>query len=144
MHLLGKKGQKFLHCPGIKGQGDKLKILPRDGTGQAGTAKIRDTADRDSQNLDRTEKDFLKQENDVLKQENDVLKQEIWAYFWKNFNSFCPGIFTPARDKGTAGCPMETLALTKCYLQHGNMKNETDTELYLRNSLVILVIFKYN
>ena len=85
MHLLGKKGQKFLHCPGIKGQGDKLKILPRDGTGQAGTAKIRDTADRD---LDRTEKDFLKQENDVLKQEKDVLKQEndiqkqeIWSFF---------------------------------------------------------------
>ena len=29
----GTTGQKFLHCPGTKGQRDKLKILPRDGTG---------------------------------------------------------------------------------------------------------------
>ena len=61
MQLLGTKGQKFLHCPGTKGQRDNLKILPRDGTGrdnqnsgwdgpgqpkfrtgQAGTAKIWD------------------------------------------------------------------------------------------------------
>ena len=37
----GTTGQKFLYCPGTKGQRDKLKILPRDGTG------------RDSQNLGR-------------------------------------------------------------------------------------------
>ena len=49
MQLFGTKGQKFHHCPGTKGQRDKLKILPRDGTGRdsqnsgrAGTAKIRD------------------------------------------------------------------------------------------------------
>ena len=30
----GTPGQKFLHCPGTKGQWDKLKILPRDGTGR--------------------------------------------------------------------------------------------------------------
>jgi hypothetical protein len=30
----GTTGQKFLHCPGTKGQRDKLKILPRDGTGR--------------------------------------------------------------------------------------------------------------
>ena len=30
----GTPGQKFLHCPGTKGQRDKLKILPRDGTGR--------------------------------------------------------------------------------------------------------------
>ena len=29
----GTTGQKFLHCPGTKGQRDKLKILPRDGPG---------------------------------------------------------------------------------------------------------------
>ena len=70
----GTTGQKFLYCPGTKGQRDKLKILPRDGTG------------RDSQNLgrdgpgqpksgtgrgtkrDRAEKDVLKQYKDVLKQ----------------------------------------------------------------------------
>ena len=34
MQLFGTKGQKFLHCPGTKGQQDKLKILPRDGTGR--------------------------------------------------------------------------------------------------------------
>ena len=32
--LFGTKGQKFLPCPGTKGQRDKLKILPRDGTGR--------------------------------------------------------------------------------------------------------------
>ena len=30
----GTPGQKFLHCPGTKGQRDKLKILPREGTGR--------------------------------------------------------------------------------------------------------------
>ena len=30
----GTTGQKFLHCPGTKGQRDKLKFLPRDGTGR--------------------------------------------------------------------------------------------------------------
>ena len=34
VQLFGTKGQKFLHCPGTKGQWDKLKILPRDRTGQ--------------------------------------------------------------------------------------------------------------
>ena len=33
VQLFGTKGQKFLHCPGSKGQRDKLKILPRDGSG---------------------------------------------------------------------------------------------------------------
>jgi hypothetical protein len=46
VQLFGTKGQKFLHCPGTKGQRDKLKILPRDGT-----AKIWDGTGRDSQNL---------------------------------------------------------------------------------------------
>ena len=32
MKLFGTKGQKFLPCPGTKGQRDKLKILPQDGT----------------------------------------------------------------------------------------------------------------
>ena len=34
IQLFGRKGQKFLHCPGTKGEQDKLKILPRDGTGR--------------------------------------------------------------------------------------------------------------
>ena len=58
VQLFWTKGQKLLHCPGTKGQRDKRKILPRDGTGR-GTKR------------DRAEKD-------VRKQENDVQKQEIW------------------------------------------------------------------
>ena len=30
----GTKGQKFLHCPGTKGQRNKLKILPRNRPGR--------------------------------------------------------------------------------------------------------------
>ena len=33
MQLFRTKGQKFLRCPGTKGQPDKLKILPKDVTG---------------------------------------------------------------------------------------------------------------
>ena len=34
VQLFGTSGQKFIHCPGTKGQRDKLKILPREGTGR--------------------------------------------------------------------------------------------------------------
>ena len=34
MKLFGTAGQAKLFCPGTKGQRDKLKILPRDGTGR--------------------------------------------------------------------------------------------------------------
>ena len=50
MQLFGTKGQKF---PGKKGQRDKLKILPRDGPGRAGTAKLREGTGRDSKNPGR-------------------------------------------------------------------------------------------
>ena len=49
------KGQKFLHCPGTKGQAKNLAKgqdgpgQPKVGTGQAGTAKIRDGTGWDSQ-----------------------------------------------------------------------------------------------
>jgi hypothetical protein len=39
VQLFGTKGQKFLHCPGTKGQQDKLKILPWDGTGRDSMSK---------------------------------------------------------------------------------------------------------
>ena len=39
MQLFGTKGQKFLRCPGTKGQRDKLKILPRDRTGRDSQSK---------------------------------------------------------------------------------------------------------
>ena len=74
MHHLGKKGQKFLHCPGIKGQGDKLKILPRDGTGRDSQNPGRDGPGQPKSRTghgtkrDRAEKDILKQKKDALKQ----------------------------------------------------------------------------
>ena len=86
MNLFGTTGQIFRRCPGTKGQRDKLKILPRDGTGRysqntgrAGTAKNRDRMrDKTGQSRkirSKTEKGCSKTEKDVLKQENDVLKQ---------------------------------------------------------------------
>ena len=56
MQLFGTKGQKFLHCPGTKGQRDNGTTgqannlakgqdgleQPKSGTGRAGTAKIPD------------------------------------------------------------------------------------------------------
>ena len=81
MQLFGTTEQKFLHCPGTKGQWDKLKILPRDGTGrdsqnsgQDGPGQQKSGTGRGTKR-DRAEKDVLKQENDVLKQKKDVLKQ---------------------------------------------------------------------
>ena len=66
----GTMGQKFLHCPGTKGQWDKLKILPRAGTGRAGTVRyeILTVCPVDGTKRDREEKGILKQEKDVLKQ----------------------------------------------------------------------------
>ena len=75
MQLFGttRVGQKCLHCPRTKGQGDKLKILPRDGTGRAGTAKNRDgTRDKTGQSRkgrSKTEKVCSETEKDVLKEE---------------------------------------------------------------------------
>ena len=80
VQLFGTTGQKFLHCPGTKGQRDKLKILPRDGTGRdsqnpgrAGTFKIRDrTRDKTGQ----SRKGCSKTGNGCSKTGKDVLKQE--------------------------------------------------------------------
>ena len=101
VQLFGTTGQKFLHCPGTKGQWDKLTILPRDGPGQlksgmgrARTAKIRDgTRDKIGQSrkgCSKTGNGCSKTGKDVLKQENDVLKQEIWSfsYFGTSFSCF--------------------------------------------------------
>ena len=126
MQLFGTTGQKFLHCPGTKGQRDKLKILPRDGTvrdsqnpgrdgpGQPNSGTGHGTKrDRAEKGCSKTEKDVLKQENDVLKQEYDVLKQEMWSFLKNSLINFVPGRpgtegFVPghlllplSRDKGT-------------------------------------------
>ena len=108
----GTKGQNFLHCPGTKGKRDMLKILPQDGTGQAGNAKIRDgragtvkirdrMQDKTGQSRkghfktekwwSKTENVVLNQKKEVLKQENDVQKQEIWLFFWISKIYFVPG-----------------------------------------------------
>jgi hypothetical protein len=34
VQLFGTEGQKFPSCPGTKGQRDKLKFFPREGTGR--------------------------------------------------------------------------------------------------------------
>ena len=74
MKLFGTTGQKFHHCPGTKGQQDKLKILPRDGTGRDSQNPERDgpgqpkTRTGRGTKQDRAEKDILKQKKDALKQ----------------------------------------------------------------------------
>ena len=74
MQLFGTTGQKFCPCPGTKGQRDKLKILPRDGTGWDSQNPGWDgpgqpkTGTGPGTKRDRAEKDILKQKNDDLKQ----------------------------------------------------------------------------
>ena len=113
MQLFGTMGQKFLPCPRTKGQRNKLKILPRDGTGQDSQNSGRDRPeqpksgtgrgtkwDRAEKDVLKREKDVLKQEKDCLKQEKDVLKQKIWSGLFENFQLIL------SRDKGTLGRPI--------------------------------------
>ena len=76
MQLFGTTGQKFPPCPGTKGQRDKLKILPRDGTGRDSQNSGRDGPGQPKSGTGRgTKRDRAKK--DVLKWENDVLKQKM-------------------------------------------------------------------
>ena len=74
MKLFGTTGQKFHHCPETKEQRDKLKILPRDGTGRDSQNPGRDrpgqpkTGTGRGTKRDRAQKDVLKQKKDALKQ----------------------------------------------------------------------------
>ena len=88
MQLFGTKGQKFHHCPGTKGQQDKLKILQRDGTGwnsqnpgRDGPGQPKSGMEQSRKGHSKTGKGCSKTEKDVLKQENDVLRQEICSFF---------------------------------------------------------------
>ena len=76
MQLFGTTGQKFLHCPRTEGQRDKLKILPRDGTGWDSQNSGRDGPGQPKSGTGRGTK-WDGAEKDVLKQENDVLKQKV-------------------------------------------------------------------
>ena len=89
MQLFGTKGQKFLYCPGTKGQRDKLKILQRAGPGRDSLSKFGTGYGMGQYEIltacpvpslgtkrDRGKKDILKQKKDVLKQEKDILKQK--------------------------------------------------------------------
>ena len=71
----GTTGQKFLHCPGTKGQPDKLNILLRDGI-HIKTGQSRKGLSKTEKGCSKTEKGHSKTGKDVLKQESDVLKQE--------------------------------------------------------------------
>ena len=62
---------------------------PKFGTGRAGTAKI---WDRMQDKTGQRRKGRSKAGKDILKQENNVLKQEIWSFFLKFYDSFCPGM----------------------------------------------------
>ena len=74
MQLFGTAGRAKLFSPGTKGQRDKLKILPRDGTGRDSQNSGRDGPGQSKSGTgpgtkrDRAKKDVLKQEKDVLKQ----------------------------------------------------------------------------
>ena len=75
MQLFGTAGQAKLFCPGTKGQRDKLKIFPRDGTGRDSKIPGRDGPGQPKSGTGRgTKRDTA--EKDVLKQEKDDLKQK--------------------------------------------------------------------
>ena len=94
MKLFVTMGQKFHHCPGTKGQRDKLKILPRDGTGRdsqnPGRDGTRDKTGQSRKGSSTTEKGCSKTGKDVLKLKNDALNRKS-CLFLKIFNSFCSG-----------------------------------------------------
>ena len=74
MQLFGTTGQKFLHCPGTKGQRDKLKILPRDRMGWDSQYSGQDGPGQPKSRTGcRTRRDIAEGPS---KTENNVLKQE--------------------------------------------------------------------
>jgi len=87
----GRKGQKFPSCPGTKGQRDKLKFFPWDGTAEQlyrgfllEVPIFRKKSDfcgcvrsKTGKGCPKQEKDVQKQDKDVLKQEKEVLKLEM-------------------------------------------------------------------
>ena len=134
MQLFGTRRLKFLHCPRTKGQRDKLKILPRAGTGRDSLIKIRDGRQ------DGTITIFLSKLGTVLEHRFPVLEHPfpllehlfpVFCFWWESeFVPGHPGIeeFFPrflllplSRDKGTTGQrnifvlgrPLETLVCTR-------------------------------
>ena len=96
VQLFRTKIQKFLHCPGTKGQQDKLKILPRAGTacqdpkwdvGWDGR-KFWQSVTSCRTKQDRAEKDILKLEKDVPKPEKKRSKTGKWSFKTGNFVIF--------------------------------------------------------
>ena len=77
------KGTEVPSLSRTKGQRDKLKILPRDGTAKIWdgmrdkTGQSRKGHFKTGKRCSKTENVVLKKENDVQKQENVVQKQEI-------------------------------------------------------------------
>ena len=71
-NFLGQRDRSSFIVPGQRDNGTSQKSCQ--GTGRAGTAKIRDGTGRDSQNPGQ---DTGQNGTDVLKQENDVLKQKM-------------------------------------------------------------------
>ena len=132
VQLFGTKGQKFLCCPGAKGQRDKLKILPRAGTGRdsqskPGTGQGFDILPRDGTRYWQPVPDNLgtttgqkgeKKMKKIEKKKIEFLFLFLFLFFfkfWALLDIFCPGtsqdrgvcprIFAPTLvwDKGTPG-----------------------------------------
>ena len=124
MQLFGTTGQKFLPCPGTKGQRDELKILPRARTGRDSQSKheMRHGTGKGFDNLsrDRPGRDFDSLDRPVP--ENPRTNPGQKGRRTKKNGGVCPGIFAAAlllgqrdsrtrnlflsRDKGTSGRPV--------------------------------------
>ena len=91
--LFGTAGQAKLFCPGTKGQRDKLKILPRDGTGRDFLRLSRPVPGRPAgQNyhlfctfMPFSEKNFKKKKNS-----KKIFFGQFLANFWPIFGHFWP------------------------------------------------------
>jgi hypothetical protein len=81
------------HCPGTKGQWDKLKILPRDKTGQS------------SKGRSKTGKGCSKTEKDVLKQERMFKNRDFCSYSCPGTKGHRDKIFFCPRTKGQRDVP---------------------------------------
>ena len=127
MQLFGTSERKFLCCPETKGQRDKLKILPWDGTGldslsKSGTGRGTGQSlffyQNPGRDRDGTGQSLIFPTIFCFRTSFSCLRTSFSCFFvslGRRFcpgtfrdRGFCPGTFAPAlaRDKGTTGCPL--------------------------------------
>ena len=137
----GQRDRSSFIVPGQRDNGTSSKSCQ--GTGRAGTAKIRDgTRDKTGQSrkgCSKTGNGCSKTGKDVLKQENDVLKQEIWSFscFGTSFSCFLcsfgkvilsrdvPGQRCLSRDICSCPCPGTKGHRDKIFFVPGQRDNGT-------------------